>query len=182
MALNVDKTRLIEFGRFAAEARARRGLGKPETFQFLGFTHICGRTQGGRFLLLRYTAGARMRERLRQIKATLRRIRHRPNAEQGHWLGRVVSGYFAYHAVPTNCRALNSFHRQVVRHWLRAAPPHALPHCSAVHARWVSRKSNHLSHAGCGPPDREGLHAAALRWPARRMASATAVSVGPDQP
>ncbi|HEX5719538.1 MAG TPA: group II intron reverse transcriptase/maturase [Thermoanaerobaculia bacterium] len=120
LTLNADKTRLIEFGRFAAQDRARRGLGKPETFQFLGFTHICGKSRAGKFLLLRHTARTRLRERLRQIKVTLRRNRHRPIAEQGRWLGRVVNGYFAYHAVPTNCRALNSFYREVVRHWLRA--------------------------------------------------------------
>jgi group II intron reverse transcriptase/maturase len=120
LTLNADKTRLIEFGRFAAQDRARRGLGKPETFQFLGFTHICGRSRAGKFLLLRHTARTRLRERLRQIKVTLRRNRHRPIAEQGRWLGRVVNGYFAYHAVPTNCRALNAFYREVVRHWLRA--------------------------------------------------------------
>jgi RNA-directed DNA polymerase len=83
LTLNADKTRLIEFGRFAAQDRARRGLGKPETFQFLGFTHICGRSRAGKFLLLRHTARTRLRERLRQIKVTLRRNRHRPIAEQG---------------------------------------------------------------------------------------------------
>jgi RNA-directed DNA polymerase len=104
LTLSVDKMRLIEFGRFAAEARARRGLGKPETFQVLGFTHLCGKSRGGRFLLPRHTARTRMREGLTQIKVTLRRIRRRI-ALQGRWLGRLVTGDFADHAVPADRHA-----------------------------------------------------------------------------
>jgi RNA-directed DNA polymerase len=105
LSLHPEKTRLIEFGRFAAERRKRRGLGKPETFNFLGFTFICGKTRSGKFQLQRKTRGDRMRAKLREIKETLRRCMHRPIPEQGKWLGQVVRGYFNYHAVPTNGRA-----------------------------------------------------------------------------
>ena len=118
-ALHPDKTRLIEFGRYAGERRAERGLGKPETFNFLGFTHICGRTRAGGFQLKRKTRRDRMRLRLRAVKEGLRRRMHEPVPEQGQWLGRVVRGYFAYHALPTNARSLNAFHHHVGRLWLR---------------------------------------------------------------
>ncbi len=120
LSLHPHKTRLIEFGRFAAGNRARRGLGKPETFKFLGFIHICDRTPGGAFRLRRKTRPDRMRERLRKIKGALRAQWHRPIAEQGKWLQQVVRGYFAYHAVPTNSRSLNAFRRAVMFLWLRA--------------------------------------------------------------
>jgi len=107
LSLNPDKTRLIEFGRFAAERRARRGLGKPETFNFLGFTHICGHSRSGHFLLKRKTRRDRMRVRLRAIKEELRRRMHEPIPEQGRWLGQVLRGYLAYHAVPTNTKILS---------------------------------------------------------------------------
>ena len=95
LSLHPDKTRLIEFGRFAAERRARRGLGKPETFNFLGFTHICGHSRSGYFLLKRKTRRDRMRVRLRAIKEELRRRMHEPIPEQGRWLGQVLRGYLA---------------------------------------------------------------------------------------
>ena len=120
LELHPDKTRLVEFGRFAAQSRAKRGEGKPETFDFLGFTHISGKTRNGRFLLRRQTMRKRMRERLKAVKAELRRRRHQPIDEQGKWIGSVVRGYFAYHGVPTNNRALQTFRAQVERHWLRA--------------------------------------------------------------
>ena len=113
LSLHPDKTRLIEFGRFAAERRARRGLGKPETFNFLGFTHICGHSRAGYFLLKRKTRRDRMRVRLRAIKEELRRRMHEPLPEQGRWLGQVVRGYFAYHAVPTNAKSLCAFPHHV---------------------------------------------------------------------
>jgi len=109
LSLHPEKTRLIEFGRFAAERRKRRGLGKPDTFNFLGFTFICGKTRTGKFQLQRKTRRDRMKAKLRNIKETLRRCMHRPIPEQGKWLGRVVRGYFNYHAVPTNARALDVF-------------------------------------------------------------------------
>jgi hypothetical protein len=98
LSLHPDKTRLIEFGRHAATRRAQRGLGKPETFNFLGFTFICGKSRQGRFLLRR----DRMRIKLQEIKGELRRRMHQPIPEQGKWLRQVVTGFFAYHAVPTN--------------------------------------------------------------------------------
>ena len=119
LSLHPDKTRLLEFGRFAAERRRKRGLGKPETFNFLGFTHICGRSRTGRFLLMRKTRRDRMRFRLRAIKTELRRRMHRPVGEQGQWLGQVVRGYFAYHAVPTNSRSLSAFRYHVTELWRR---------------------------------------------------------------
>jgi hypothetical protein len=120
LTLHPDKTRLIEFGRRAATERARRGLGKPETFNFLGFTHICGRSRAGRFQLRRRTRGDRMRAKLREIRDVLWQHRHAPLDEQGSWLQQVVRGYFAYHAVPTNSVAMSEFRGAVLWHWLRA--------------------------------------------------------------
>jgi RNA-directed DNA polymerase len=120
LSLQPDKTRLIEFGRFAANKRARRGLGKPETFNFLGFTFICGRSRQGRFLLMRKSRGDRMRAKLKEIKRELRLRMHQPITVQGKWLGRVVSGYFNYHAVPTNIRALDAFRYHVTDLWRRS--------------------------------------------------------------
>ena len=117
LSLHPEKTRLIEFGRFAAERRKRRGLGKPETFNFLGFTFICGKTRAGKFQVQRKTRRDRMQEKLRKIKETLRRCAHHPIPAQGKWLGRVVSGYFNYHAVPTNFRALAAFRTEVAKRW-----------------------------------------------------------------
>jgi RNA-directed DNA polymerase len=119
LSLNPEKTRLIEFGRFAAERRARRGLGKPETFNFLGFTFICERNSRGQFLVKRTTRRDRMRATLRRIKEELRRRMHEPIPEQGAWLKQVVRGFFAYHAVPTNGSALGAFYYYVKRIWLR---------------------------------------------------------------
>ena len=119
LSLNSDKTRLIEFGRFAADRRAHRGLGKPETFNFLGFTFICERNSRGQFLVKRITRRDRMRATLRKIKEELRRRMHDPIPEQGAWLKQVVRGYFAYHAVPTNGAALRAFYYYVERIWLR---------------------------------------------------------------
>jgi group II intron reverse transcriptase/maturase len=120
LTLHPGKTRLIEFGRFAAIDRQGRGLGRPETFNFLGFTHICGRSRTGRFQLRRRTRGDRMRAKLQEIRDVLWRNRHAPLDEQGAWLRRVVGGYFAYHAVPTNSPALNEFRGIVAWTWLRA--------------------------------------------------------------
>ena len=120
LTLHPGKTRLIAFGRGAAADRARRGLGKPETFDFLGFTHICARSRAGRFQLRRRTRRDRMRAKLREVRDELWQQRHAPLDEQGSWLRHVVRGYFAYHAVPTNSTALSAFRRIVVWHWLRA--------------------------------------------------------------
>lgn len=102
LSLHPDKTRLIKFGRHAVDNREKRGLGKPETFNFLGFTHICGRSRAGYFQLKRKTRRDRMRAKLKALKGELRRRMHAPIPEQGRWLAQVVRGYFAYHAVPTN--------------------------------------------------------------------------------
>jgi len=120
LELHPGKTRLIEFGRFAAENRKASGLGKPETFAFLGFTHICGKTREGRFWLRRITIAKRMRAKLKQVKDQLKARRHRPVPEQGAWLASVVRGHFAFYAVPGNARAVQAFRNQVIRHWCKA--------------------------------------------------------------
>jgi RNA-directed DNA polymerase len=120
LELSESKTRLIEFGRFAAERRARRGAGKPETFEFLGFTHICAKTKAGRFKVQRVTAKRRMRAKLREVRTSLHARRHLPVPEQGRWLGSVVRGHLNYFAVPDNGRAISAFRDQALRHWSRA--------------------------------------------------------------
>ena len=119
LSLHPEKTRLIEFGRFAAERRKRRGLGKPETFNFLGFTFICGTTRTGQFQIKRKTRADRMRAKLREIKVSLRRRMHEPIPDQGKWLRQVIRGYFNYYAVPTNGRALDEFRHHVTDLWRR---------------------------------------------------------------
>jgi group II intron reverse transcriptase/maturase len=120
LSLHPDKTRLIEFGRHAAANRERRGLGKPETFDFLGFTFITGKSRSGGFLLKRKSRGDRMRAKFVKIKDQLRKRRHAPLAMQGEWLGAVVKGWFNYFAVPTNFKTLAAFHDHVVELWRRA--------------------------------------------------------------
>jgi RNA-directed DNA polymerase len=120
LSLHPDKTRLIEFGRFASERRQARGEGKPETFDFLGFTHIAGKTRLGAFLLKRQTRRDRKRTRLRAIKGKLKSLQHASIVEQGRWLGEVVRGYFYYHAVPTNLNILRGFLKDVRRLWWQA--------------------------------------------------------------
>ena len=119
LSLHPDKTRLIEFGRFAATNRKLRGIGKPETFAFLGFTFICGLSRDGKFQLQRKTRRDRVRAKLRDIKEELRRRMHHPIPEQGKWLRQVVTGHFNYYAVPTNSRALSAFRHCVTDHWRR---------------------------------------------------------------
>jgi RNA-directed DNA polymerase len=119
LSLHPEKTRLIEFGRFAAENRRRRGLGKPETFNFLGFTFICGKSRRGRFLIKRKTRRDRMRAKLKAVTQELRRRMHEPIPDVGTWLRRVVKGYFNYHAVPTNYRALREFRDELTQRWRR---------------------------------------------------------------
>jgi group II intron reverse transcriptase/maturase len=114
LSLHPDKTRLIEFGRHAADNRKRKGLGKPETFRFLGFTFISGKSRAGRFQVKRESRKDRMQAKLKAIKQTLRRNRHQPIPVMGKWLGQVVQGYYAYHAVPNNSPALWSFRYHVV--------------------------------------------------------------------
>jgi group II intron reverse transcriptase/maturase len=120
LELHPDKTRLIEFGRFAASDRKERGHPKPETFDFLGFTHICGKTKDGRFWLRRVTIKKRLRAKLKQVKAELWRRRHLLVPEQGRWLASVVRGHLAYYAVPGNIDALSAFRDEVRRFWREA--------------------------------------------------------------
>jgi len=119
LSLHPDKTRLIEFGRHAARRRAQRGLGKPETFNFLGFTFISGKSRAGKFLIKRKTRRDRMKATLRRVKEGLQRRMHQPITVQGKWLGQVVRGYFNYHAVPTNYRALGMFRDEITKRWRR---------------------------------------------------------------
>ena len=121
LSLHPEKTRLIEFGKFAAERRKRRGDGKPETFDFLGFRHYCTTKKDGTgFQLGRKTQPERMRAKIREIKETLRKHRHASIDEQGGWLGSVMKGYFAYFAVPTNTPALNAYRWHITVRWLRS--------------------------------------------------------------
>jgi hypothetical protein len=121
LALHPEKTRLIEFGRFAAENRRKRGDRKPETFAFLGSTHICGRKHwSGGFIVKRETAAKRLRAKLSEVKQELALRRHEPIPRQGQWLRGVVRGYFNYHGIPGNTAALAAFRTETVRSWLRA--------------------------------------------------------------
>ena len=115
--LHPDKTRRIEFGRFAEQNRKARGEGKPEAFDFLGFTHISGRNRHGRFALKRKTIAKRMRAKLQEIKQELRRRMHDPIEQTGRWLQSVVQGYFNYHAIPGNMQRLHVYRERVTRHW-----------------------------------------------------------------
>jgi RNA-directed DNA polymerase len=119
LTLHSGKTRPIEFGRHAARNRRARGLGKPETFNFLGFTHISGHSRRGVFQLKRKSRSDRVRARLQVIKETLRRRMHETIDEQGAWLRRVVMGFNAYHAVPTNAVTLLDFRHNVADLWRR---------------------------------------------------------------
>jgi RNA-directed DNA polymerase len=120
LELHPDKTRLIEFGRFAAANRARRGDRKPETFDFLGFTHICAKTRNGRFKLKRITIKKKMRAKLSSVKTEMRRRWHHSIPEQGRWLASVLAGHYRYYGVPDNIRALQAFRETIIRLWLKA--------------------------------------------------------------
>ena len=120
LELHPDKTRRIEFGRFAEQNRKRRGEGKPETFDFLGFTHISGKNSLGRFMVRRKTIRKRMRAKLREIKQQLRQRMHDPVRQTGQWLKSIVQGHFNYYAVPGNLKSLGVFRNRVVALWWRA--------------------------------------------------------------
>ena len=145
LELHPDKTRLIEFGRFAAENRAARGLGKPETFGFLGFTHVCGKTRGGWFQVKRVTIAKRLRAALRKVKDQLRSRMHLPIPEQGRWLASVMRGHMAYYAVPGNVQAVAAFRDEVTRHWFKALRRRSQrttvnwARMSRIEARWLPR-------------------------------------------
>jgi group II intron reverse transcriptase/maturase len=132
LTLNETKTRLIEFGRFARENRRRRGQGKPQTFDFLGFTHCCGVTRQGKFMVLRLTSAKRMRAKLQAVKLELRKRMTRPVAEQGEYLRAVVAGHARYFGVPNNGARLQAFRFQVVRLWHRTLCRRS----QTAHVRW----------------------------------------------
>ena len=140
LELHPDKTRLIEFGRHAARDRKKRGDRKPETFAFLGFTHICGKTKNGWFWIKRITISKRMRAKLAEVKASLQRRRHHPIPEQGRWLASVVRGHLAYYAVPGNTDAVAAFRTQVTRHWFKALRRRSQRH--RLHWARMSRLAN----------------------------------------
>ena len=149
LTLNATKTRLIEFGRFATEQRKIRGVGKPETFDFLGFTHCCGTTKDGKFQVIRLTMKKRMRATLDAIRSELMHRRHQSTMIVGKWLNRVIQGYFNYHAVPgNNLYRLNGFRSEVCRAWrhalMRRSQRHRLSwsRFSRIVERFVPRPRN----------------------------------------
>jgi group II intron reverse transcriptase/maturase len=151
LELHPEKTRLMEFGRYAAERRAKRGAGKPETFNFLGFTHICGKNHTtGYFLVLRKTIGKRMAAKLKQIRQQLRARLHARTTDTTEWLQSVVRGYFRYHAIPYNEERLRTFRHEVLRMWwwqLRRR---------SQRTRWTWTKF--WERLGCLLPEVETLH------------------------
>jgi RNA-directed DNA polymerase len=120
LSLHPEKTRLVAFGRYAAGRRAKRGLGKPETFAFLGFTFICSKSRHGKFVLWRKTRRDRMQAKLLEIKEELRRRMHQSIPQQGSWLRLIITGFFNYHAVPTNSAAIGAFRYHITVLWRRA--------------------------------------------------------------
>jgi len=120
LALNEGKTRLIEFGRFAAERREKAGLRRPETFNFLGFTHYCGTTRSGKFMVKRKTQATRMARKLKELRVELRKRWHAKVPEQHAWLSQVVRGHYRYYGLIFNHRSLSQFYQQVKRMWFKA--------------------------------------------------------------
>ena len=120
LELHPEKTRLLEFGRFADERRRRAGRGRPETFNFLGFTHVCGKTRRGKFTVLRQTMRQKMQAKLNEVKAELKNRWHDAVPDVGRWLGAVVRGHTQYYGVPMNRRAVKVFRFRVARLWQRA--------------------------------------------------------------
>ncbi|MFQ5973863.1 MAG: group II intron reverse transcriptase/maturase [Alphaproteobacteria bacterium] len=117
LQLNEDKTRLIEFGRFAAANRRRRGQGRPEAFDFLGFTHYCGQTRDGRFMVQRKTQRKRVLRKLKALRREMKRRMHASLRDQQQWLSSVLRGHYAYYGITGNARSLSRFYHQVVRAW-----------------------------------------------------------------
>lgn len=120
LEVNTEKTSLIEFGRYAAERRKERGDGKPETFDFLGFTHICSKSRMGKFTVLRKTSAKKMRNKLAELKKTMRKRMHWSIPELGKWLKSVIIGHCRYYGVPWNGKSLSHFRSEIVRMWCRA--------------------------------------------------------------
>ncbi len=129
LVLHPDKTRLIEFGKYAAKNRHQPGEGKPKTFDFLGFTHCCGTTRQGGFKILRLTIKKRMRATLKALREQLRKRMHQPVPMVGKWLRSVVQGYFNYFGVPGNSYRLISFRSEVCRAWRRILLRRGQRHC-----------------------------------------------------
>jgi len=140
LQLHPDKTRMIEFGRYAAERRAKRGQGRPETFDFLGFTHICGTTRKGAFTIKRQSISKRLRAKLQEIKLQLTARMHASVTNVGKWLRSVVQGWFNYHAVPGNSASLDALRTQVQRYWL-----HVLRRRSQKGRKWTWARMRRLS-------------------------------------
>ena len=121
LELHPEKTRLIEFGRYADSNREKRGDCKPETFDFLGFKHICGKTRKNKsFVVKRETLAKRLSAKLEEMKETLMRNRHEPLKKMANWLGGVIRGYFNYHAVPGNIDRLTFFRSEAIKNWNQA--------------------------------------------------------------
>ncbi|MHA6845377.1 reverse transcriptase domain-containing protein [Ralstonia syzygii] len=158
LSLHPEKTRLLEFGRYAAARRQRKGLGKPETFAYLGFTHIGGTSRNGAFQLKRKSRKDRLRAKLKQVKEAMYRRMHESIALQGQWLAQIVRGYFTYHAVPTNFRSLRAFRHGVMKIWLRTLRRRSQKD------RMTWQRMQHLADQWLPQP--QILHA----WPDRRFA------------
>jgi group II intron reverse transcriptase/maturase len=143
LELHPDKTRLIEFGRFAAQDRARRGEKRPETFTFLGFTHICGEDRRGKFMVKRQTVGKKLKAKVQAVKTELSRHINQPIKEVGDWLTKVINGYYNFHAVPGNYAALTNFRHQIKLAWYkvinRRSQRRSLKWCQMelMAARWL---------------------------------------------
>jgi RNA-directed DNA polymerase len=150
LELHPEKTRLIEFGRYAVERRKRRAQGKPETFDFLGFTHICSKTRNGKFTVRRKTIAQRLRRKLQAVKETLRRRMHWPIPQQGAWLKSVLLGHYRYYAVPRNGSLLKVFRDTIMRYWCqtlrRRSQRHRMtwPRMYALAERWLPKP--HILH------------------------------------
>jgi hypothetical protein len=119
LTLHPEKTRLIEFGRYAAANRKKQGKGKPETFDFLGFTHMCSRNRKGYFFLRRKTIRKRFKRKLSEAKEELKKRMHERINETGKWLASVITGHTNYYGVPGNMDRVKEFYKQCHRQWLR---------------------------------------------------------------
>jgi group II intron reverse transcriptase/maturase len=159
LALHPDKTRVIEFGRYAREDRERRGLSKPETFEFLGFVHICGVSRNGKFQLRRRTSRKKRRATLARLKEECRRRRHDRVVEQHAWLSQVLEGHYLYYGVPTNYRALAQYQRRVAWMWHRSLQ------LRSQRGRWSHERWRAFEQRFPLPPPR--IH---HPWPAQRFA------------
>jgi RNA-directed DNA polymerase len=120
LEVNTEKTALIEFGRYAMERRKEREKGKPDTFDFLGFTHICGKSRKGKFTVLRKTSAKKLRNKLAELKQTMRERLHWSIPDQGHWLSSVIVGHCRYYGVPWNGKSLTRFREEIIRMWCRS--------------------------------------------------------------